>query len=90
VQAAIATVREMAAKAGKVCGILATITGDADRYIADGFLMVAVGSDLGLLARGSDALIASRRLGTDHPRRLPDLRPVSFQLRAHLPEQAIS
>jgi 2-keto-3-deoxy-L-rhamnonate aldolase RhmA len=59
VQKAIASVREAAATAGKASGILAPVKADADRYLADGFTMVAVGSDLGLLARGSDALIAS-------------------------------
>ena len=58
VQEAIASVRK-AATAGKASGILAPVKADADRYLADGFTMVAVGSDLGLLARGSDALIAS-------------------------------
>lgn len=61
VQAAIRKVRTDAARAGKPVGILAPVKADADRYIADGFTMVAVGSDLGLLARGSDALIASFR-----------------------------
>jgi 4-hydroxy-2-oxoheptanedioate aldolase len=59
VQDAIASVREAATSAGKASGILAPVKADADRYLADGFTMVAVGSDLGLLARGSDALIAS-------------------------------
>lgn len=59
VQKALASVREAAAQAGKASGILAPVKPDADRYLADGFTMVAVGSDLGLLARGSDALIAS-------------------------------
>lgn len=59
VQEAIASVRKAAASAGKASGILAPVKVDADRYLADGFTMVAVGSDLGLLARGSDALIAS-------------------------------
>ncbi|BCH23389.1 2-dehydro-3-deoxyglucarate aldolase [Mesorhizobium sp. L-8-10] len=59
VQQAIAKVREAAAAAGKASGILAPVKADADRYLAGGFTMVAVGSDLGLLARGSDALIAS-------------------------------
>lgn len=59
VQEAIAAVRKAAATAGKASGILAPAKTDADRYLADGFTMVAVGSDLGLLARGSDALIAS-------------------------------
>lgn len=59
VQEAIASVRKAAAAAGKASGILAPVKADADRYLADGFTMVAVGSDLGLLARGSDALVAS-------------------------------
>ncbi|WP_434724105.1 HpcH/HpaI aldolase family protein [Mesorhizobium sp. RIZ17] len=59
VQEAISSVRKAAASAGKASGILAPVKADADRYLADGFTMVAVGSDLGLPARGSDALIAS-------------------------------
>ncbi|TPJ76378.1 aldolase/citrate lyase family protein [Mesorhizobium sp. B2-6-2] len=59
VQEAIASVRKAAAAAGKASGILAPVKADADRYVADGFTMIAVGSDLGLLARGSDALVAS-------------------------------
>ncbi|MDX8497829.1 aldolase/citrate lyase family protein [Mesorhizobium sp. VK4C] len=59
VQEAIASACKAAAAAGKASGILAPVKADADRYLADGFTMVAVGSDLGLLARGSDALIAS-------------------------------
>jgi 2-keto-3-deoxy-L-rhamnonate aldolase RhmA len=59
VQEAISSVRKAAAATGKASGILAPLKADADRYLADGFTMVAVGSDLGLLARGSDALIAS-------------------------------
>lgn len=59
VQSAIASVAKASAAAGKASGILAPARADADRYLAGGFTMVAVGSDLGLLARGSDALIAS-------------------------------
>lgn len=59
VQEAISSVRKAAALAGRASGILAPVKADADRYLADGFTMVAVGSDLGLLARGSDALVAS-------------------------------
>lgn len=59
VQEAIASVRKAAAAAGKASSILAPVKADADRYVADGFTMIAVGSDLGLLARGSDALVAS-------------------------------
>ena len=59
VQAAISNVLAAAKSAGKPTGILAPVKADADRYLAAGHTMVAVGSDLGLLARGSDALIAS-------------------------------
>lgn len=59
VQQAIAQVREAARSAGKAAGILAPQKADADRYLAEGFTMVAVGSDLGLLARGADNLVAS-------------------------------
>lgn len=58
VQTAIAAVLAAARAAGKGAGILAPQKADADRYLADGFTMVAVGSDLGLLARGSDNLVA--------------------------------
>lgn len=59
VQAAIARVLQAARDAGKAAGILAPLKADADRYLRAGFTMVAVGADLGLLARGSDNLIAS-------------------------------
>lgn len=59
VQKAITSVREAAAAAGKASGILAPVKADADRYLRDGFTMVAVGADLGLLARSSDNLVAS-------------------------------
>lgn len=59
VQDAIRSVIAAAASAGKPTGILAPVKADADRYIKDGCKLVAVGSDLGLLARGSDALVAS-------------------------------
>lgn len=44
--------------AGKAAGILAPGEADAKRWLDEGCLFVAVGSDLGLLARGSDALRA--------------------------------
>lgn len=61
VQDAIASALAAAKGAGKAAGILAPAKTDADRYLEAGFTMVAVGSDLGLLARGSDALVASFR-----------------------------
>ncbi len=59
VQDAIASVHEAATEQGKSAGTLASVKVDADRYIADGFRVVAVGSDLGILARGADALMSS-------------------------------
>lgn len=58
VQAAISSVLAATKASGKSAGILAPQKADAERYLAAGFTMVAVGSDLGLLARGSDALVA--------------------------------
>jgi 4-hydroxy-2-oxoheptanedioate aldolase len=45
-------------KAGKVAGILAPVEADARRWLELGATFVAVGSDLGLLARQSEALAA--------------------------------
>ena len=45
-------------KAGKAAGILASVEADARHWLKHGFTVVAVGSDLGLLARGSEALAA--------------------------------
>ena len=59
VQSAIAAVLAATRPAGKPAGILAPVKTDADRYLADGFTMLAIGSDLGLLARASDALVAA-------------------------------
>lgn len=47
--------------AGKAAGILAPLEADARRWLDEGCLFVAVGSDLGILARGSDALLARFR-----------------------------
>jgi 4-hydroxy-2-oxoheptanedioate aldolase len=44
--------------AGKVPGILAPVEADARRWLERGCLMLAVGSDVGLLARQSEALAA--------------------------------
>ena len=43
---------------GKAPGILTPVEADARRYLAAGALFVAVGADVGILARGSDALAA--------------------------------
>ncbi len=58
VQDAIRKVIENALRAGKAAGILAPAKADAERYIEWGCRMVAIGSDLGLLAKGVDALVA--------------------------------
>jgi 2-keto-3-deoxy-L-rhamnonate aldolase RhmA len=61
VQRAIRQVIGAATAAGKVAGILESVRAQALRYIDMGCRMVAIGSDLGLLASGSDALVASFR-----------------------------
>jgi 4-hydroxy-2-oxoheptanedioate aldolase len=43
--------------AGRPIGILAPVPDDARRYMEWGATMVAVGSDIGVLARGTDALV---------------------------------
>jgi len=45
-------------KAGKAPGILTPVEADARHWLACGALFVAVGSDMGLLARGAEALAA--------------------------------
>ncbi|MFT5160433.1 MAG: 2-dehydro-3-deoxyglucarate aldolase, partial [Paracoccaceae bacterium] len=59
VQTAIKEVMAGAKAHGKATGILAPVKADADRYIDYGYTFVAVGADLGMVARGSDALMAS-------------------------------
>ncbi|MEO6895013.1 MAG: aldolase/citrate lyase family protein, partial [Caldimonas sp.] len=56
VQAAIAQVFDAAREAGKPAGILAPVEADARRYLAMGATFVAVGSDLGVLRNGTQAL----------------------------------
>lgn len=60
---AISDVIKAAKSFGKAAGILAPVKADADRYIGNGCTLVAVGADLGLVARGSDALMATYRIG---------------------------
>jgi 4-hydroxy-2-oxoheptanedioate aldolase len=58
VQAAISdAVKRLKAK-GKPAGILTSVEADAKRYLAEGYMFVAVGTDMGLLARGGEALAA--------------------------------
>lgn len=58
VRRAFDRVLAVAARAGKPAGILAPVESDADHYLSQGFSFVAVGSDLGLLVRGCDALVS--------------------------------
>ncbi|WP_394822996.1 HpcH/HpaI aldolase/citrate lyase family protein [Pendulispora albinea] len=61
VQELIATGARRGIAAGKAMGILAPNENDANRYLDAGFTFVAVGSDVGILARQSEALAASFR-----------------------------
>ena len=45
-------------KTGKAPGILTPVEADARRYLGCGALFVAVGADIGILARGAEALAA--------------------------------
>jgi 4-hydroxy-2-oxoheptanedioate aldolase len=56
VQTAIADAGRRLKKLGKPAGILTSNEDEARRYIEWGYLFVAVGSDVGLLARNADAL----------------------------------
>jgi 4-hydroxy-2-oxoheptanedioate aldolase len=56
VQAALEQAVKRLKAAGKPAGILTPSEEEARRYIAWGYTFVAVGSDIGLLARGADAL----------------------------------
>ena len=58
VRAAIENACVRIRKAGKPAGILAPVEADARHWLSKGFTFVAVGSDLGLLARQSEALAA--------------------------------
>lgn len=48
---------------GKPAGILTSVQADAQRYIDAGFTFVAVGTDVGLLARGGENLLRTFRKG---------------------------
>jgi 4-hydroxy-2-oxoheptanedioate aldolase len=58
VRAAIDDAIERIRKAGKSPGILAPVEADARHWLSLGATFVAVGSDIGILARGSEALAA--------------------------------
>jgi 2-dehydro-3-deoxyglucarate aldolase len=61
VQAAIAHILAAATAAGKTTGILAPAEADARRYLEMGVKLVAVGSDVGVLRAGSQALLDKYR-----------------------------
>lgn len=61
VQAAIKDAVDRLSAVGKPAGILTLSEVDAHRYIEWGYHFVAVGSDLGLLARHADALAKTFR-----------------------------
>lgn len=48
-------------RAGKAPGILAPVEAESRRWLDEGFLFVSVGVDIGMLARGSDALLKKFR-----------------------------
>jgi 4-hydroxy-2-oxoheptanedioate aldolase len=56
VQDAIKSAADRLVKIGKPAGILTPNEAEARRYIEWGYRFVAVGSDLGLMAKGADAL----------------------------------
>lgn len=58
VRAAIEDAFKRIRKAGKAPGILAPIEADARHWLSQGCVVLAVGSDIGLLARHSEALAA--------------------------------
>jgi len=64
VQAALKDAVDRLKAVGKPAGILTSNEDDARRYIDWGYLFVAVGSDIGLLLRGADALAKRFKPGT--------------------------
>lgn len=61
VQRAIKLAGRSIADAGKAGGILTSVEAEARRYIEWGYRFVAVGTDIGLLAKNADALVGSFR-----------------------------
>ena len=58
VRAAITDAGKRIRAAGKAAGILAPIEADARHWMSEGFTVVALGSDVGILARQSEQLAA--------------------------------
>ncbi|MDB5816477.1 MAG: 2-dehydro-3-deoxyglucarate aldolase [Rhizobacter sp.] len=67
VQEAMAQVFAAATAAGKAIGILSPAEADARRYLQQGATMVAVGSDLGVLRMGTQALLDKYRVDPAAP-----------------------
>ncbi|MEO7400683.1 MAG: 2-dehydro-3-deoxyglucarate aldolase [Polaromonas sp.] len=67
VQAAMASVFAAAKAAGKPVGILSPVEADARRYLEMGATFVAVGSDLGVLRMGTQALLDKFRASAVAP-----------------------
>lgn len=65
VQAALKSAVDQLLALGKPAGILTSNQDDARRYIEWGYQFVAVGSDLGVLASGTQALAASFNLNAE-------------------------
>jgi len=57
VVAAVMKTIEAGKAAGKPVGVNAFVTADAERYIAAGASFVAVGADVAILARQTEALV---------------------------------
>ena len=64
VRAAIEDAFQRMRKAGRAPGILAPIEADARHWLSLGCVVLAVGSDVGLLARSSEALAAKFKSGS--------------------------
>ena len=75
VQAAMASVLGAARASGKPLGILSPAEADARRYLAQGATFVAVGSDLGVLRMGTQALIDKYRGADAAPGSAPGSAP---------------
>jgi 4-hydroxy-2-oxoheptanedioate aldolase len=65
VQAAITEAVRRIRKTGKAPGILTSVEAEAHHWLAEGCTVVAVGSDLGLLAKASEAL--AQKFKSDSP-----------------------
>ena len=65
VQMAIKETADRIRAAGKSAGTLTTDVDDVDRLFSLGFNFIAIGSDVGILARGAESLAARFRTNSD-------------------------